>query len=118
VFPPEITGGAGVTWKEVEPTGALPPSPFETVAVRVAVPTDIPFTMTLVLCVKVPVGLTIAAGLVMESKIGTVLFDGVTVALIVAVCPTATEMLEKDTETTVTDWFPGSLTLGHWLGLL
>jgi hypothetical protein len=55
--------------------------------VIVAVPTAVPWTTTPVLCVNVPVGLTMAAGLVMESEIGTVFDEGLTVALIVAVCP-------------------------------
>jgi len=84
-----IVGGGGTTWKDVEPTGVVP-SEFETVAERVAVPTDSPWTTMLVFWVNVPVGLTIAAGLEIESEIGTVFAEGVTVALIVAVCPTWT----------------------------
>jgi hypothetical protein len=94
---PLITGG-GTTLKDVEPTVGFVPSEFETFAVIVAVPADIPWTITLVLWVNVPVGLTMAAGPVMESEIGTVFDEGVTVAVIVAVCPTPTEILENDTE--------------------
>jgi hypothetical protein len=68
-----------MTENDVEPTVIFPPSEFETVAVSVAVPTDIPLTTTAVVCVKVPVGLTIAAGLVMESEIGSVFDEGETV---------------------------------------
>ena len=89
-FPPEITGGGCTTWKDVEPTSGLPPSEVETVAVIVAVPTDNPLTITLVLCVNVPVGLTIAADPEIESEMGTVFPEGVTVAVIVAVPPTWT----------------------------
>ena len=87
VFPPEIDG---TTWKDVEPTGGFVPSEFKTVAVIVAVPTDNPWTTTFVFWVNVPVGLTMAAGPEIESEIGTVFPEGVTVALIVAVCPTWT----------------------------
>jgi hypothetical protein len=96
VCPPEI---AGMTGKDVVPTVGLVPSVFEAFAVIVAVPADIPLTIMLVLWVKLAVGLTITAGLVTESEIGTVFVEGETVALIVAVWPTATAgMLEKDTE--------------------
>jgi hypothetical protein len=87
----------GTTGKDVEPTVRFP-SAFETVAVIVAVPTDTPLTITLVLFVNVPVGLTMAAGLVMEREMGVVFDEGETVAVVVAVCPTETEeMVEKDT---------------------
>jgi hypothetical protein len=82
-----IVGGGGTTWKDVEPTVGFVPSEFETVAVSVAVPADSPLTITLVLWVNVPVGLTTAAGPEIESEIGTVFPEGATVALIVAVCP-------------------------------
>jgi hypothetical protein len=84
-------GAAVVTGNEVEPMGTGdPPSGFEIVAVRVAVPTVRAFTTTLVLVVNVPAGLTTAAGLVMLREMGVVLFVGLTVAFVVAVCPTRT----------------------------
>jgi len=84
-------GAAEVTGNDVEPTGmADPPSGFGTVAVRVAVPTVRPLTTTPVLEVNVPVGLTMAAGLEMESEIGVELFCGSTVAVVLAFCPTTT----------------------------
>lgn len=86
-----------MTENDVEPTVRFP-SEFETVAVIVAVPTDTPLTTTGVVCVNVPVGLTMAAGLLIESEIGNAFDDGETVAVVVAVCPTATEeMVEKET---------------------
>ena len=80
-------GAADVTAKEIEPTGTVPdpPSGFGIVAVNVALPLVRPFTATLVLVVNVPVGLTMAAGLVILREIGVVLFEGVTVAAKVAV---------------------------------
>jgi hypothetical protein len=95
VCPPVITG---MTGKDVEPTVGFEPSEFETVAVSVAVPTDRPWTTTFVLWVNVPVGLTIAAGPLMESEIASVFPEGETVAVVVAVCPTATlGILENET---------------------
>ena len=99
MLPPEI---AGTTGKDVEPTVRFPPSEFETVAVIVAVPADIPLTTTAVVCVNVPVGLTMADGLLMESKIGVVFDEGDTVAVIVAVCPTATEGIPEKVTVGVT----------------
>lgn len=95
-FEPEIDG---ITGKVVEPTGiGFPPSGFGTVAVMVAMPADIPLTMTPVFCVNVPVGLTMAAGLVMESEMGVVLLEGVTVTFVVVVAPIATLGIpEKET---------------------
>ena len=77
------------TVKDVEPT-VVAPSEFETVAVIVAVPADSPLTITSVLCVNVPVGLSMAAGPEMDSEIGTVFPVGITVASIEAVWPTPT----------------------------
>jgi len=90
----------------VEPAGiGDPPSGFGTVAVSVAVPTVRPFTLTLVLAVKVPVGLTIDAGVEIESEIGVVLVVPSpvdTVAVMSAVCPTTTnEMSENVTDVTL-----------------
>lgn len=94
-----LVGTGAATGNEVEPTvRGEPPSGFGTVAVSVAVPVERPLTTTPVLEVNVPVGLTIAAELVMVSEIGVELFEGVTVAVVVAVWPTATpEILENET---------------------
>jgi len=82
-------GAADVTGNEIEPTVAVEPSGLETVAVSVAVPTVRPLTTTLVVVVNVPVGLTMEAGLEMESEIGVEL-PWPTVAVVFAVCPTTT----------------------------
>jgi coenzyme F420-reducing hydrogenase gamma subunit len=88
-----------MTGKDVEPTVmGCPPSEFEIVAVIVAVPTESPSTTTAVVFVKVPVGLTMAAGLVIEREIGSAFDAGETAAVVVPVCPTKTEeMGEKHT---------------------
>ncbi len=85
-----------ITGKEVEPTVVLLPSAFEIVAVSVAVPAVRPLTTTGVLLVNVPVGVTIAAGLEIESEIGIELPDGLTVAFVVAVWPTKTELIVEN----------------------
>jgi len=79
---PVIVGDC--TGNDVEPIVKVP-SEFEADAVRVAVPADSPLTITVVLCVNVPKGLTTAAGPEMEREMGVVLLGGVTVALIEAV---------------------------------
>jgi hypothetical protein len=100
VFGPEIDG---MTGKDVEPTVGFEPSEFETFAVIVAVPADIPLTVTTVVCVNVPVGLTMAASGVMESAIGNVFVEGETVAVVVAIWPIWTDgIFEKVTVGTVT----------------
>ena len=104
-----IVGGGGTTWKVVEPTVGVELSEFETFAVSVAVPTDTPLTTTAVVVVKVVNGLTIEAPPVMDSEIGSE-FPDETVAVVVAVCPTATlGMGEKET---VGSEFPGAVGFG------
>jgi hypothetical protein len=94
LLPEKLSFGVSTPWNEatvndVDPTVRLPPSGLEIEAVMVAVPADRPLTTTAVLLVNVPVGVTIATGLEIESEIGIVLPE-LTVAFIVAVWPTMT----------------------------
>ncbi|HKV82818.1 MAG TPA: hypothetical protein VJP02_32015 [Candidatus Sulfotelmatobacter sp.] len=105
----KLTGTGSVTENDVEPIVSVPPpSGFVIVAVSVAVPAVRPFTTTFVLVVNVPVGLTIEAPPEIESEIAVVLFEGLTVAVVVAVCPTATpEIFENETLGVTLSFPPG-----------